>query len=221
MKHLVIILLGTFGFTGVHAQKAVFDSKHYQSVIANAGVRSSAEITHQQYLSKINTDIDDLNTNTGSVVLAQNMIYCGLSNVNSALRDGMQVKYIASVSVDITAYLNDCLELTKEDPFLLVFAKPMTAELRRRCAALLSEVSGFVLKEGANVLADYNSRDELLQKVVTQLQIIDGLAYCAWRAMYWAKQQGLFKSMNPFRDFINHDRDYVTRIISQAKYLRP
>ncbi|NVM66926.1 hypothetical protein FHW88_005244 [Mucilaginibacter sp. SG538B] len=221
MKHLVIILLGTFGFTGVQAQKAVFDSKQYQSVIANAGVRSSAEITHQQYLSRINTDLDDLNTNTGSVVLAQNMIYRGLSNVNSALRDGMQVKYIASVSVDITAYLNGCLELTKEDPFLLVFAKPMTAELRQRCAALLSEVSGFVLKEGANVLADYNARDELLQKVVTHLQIIDGLAYGAWRAMYWAKQQGLCKSMNPFRDFINHDRDYVTRIISNAKYLRP
>ncbi|WP_432328090.1 hypothetical protein ACRQ5D_34120 [Mucilaginibacter sp. P25] len=221
MKNLISILLGTFCFTGVQAQKAVFDSKHYQSVIANASVRSSAEITHEQYLSKINTDIDDLNTNTGSVVLAQDMIYRGLSNVNSALKDGMQVRYIASVTLDITAYLNDCLDLTKEDPFLLVFAKPMTAELRQRCAALLSEVSGFILKEGDNVLADYNARDQLLQKVVTQLQIIDGLAYGAWRAMYWAKQQGLFKSMNPFRDFINHDRDYVTQIIRNAKYLRP
>jgi len=220
MKFLFILSVCIVLRYKAYSQKAVYDAQHFQSVIANAGVRSGAEQTHQQYLGKINSDIDNLNTNAGSVVLAQDMIYRGLSNVNSALKDGLEVKYMAFIVADIISYINQSTALVKDDPFLLVFANNIGAEMRRRSLALVSEVSGFVLKEGGNVLADYNARDELLHKVVTQLQIIDGLAYGAWRAMFWARQQGLVKSLNPFRDFINHDRDYVNQIILNAKYLR-
>jgi hypothetical protein len=219
MKTAVIVLICLVFFSGAKGQKAVYDAKHYQSVVTNAGVRSAAEQTHQQYLGRINTDIDNLNTNAGAVVLAQDMIYRGLSNVNSALKDGLEVKYMATVTADIISFIGQCAELAKDDPFLLVFANNIGTEMRRRSLALVSEVSGFVLKEGDNVLADYNARDQLLHNIVTQLQIIDGLAYGAWRAMFWAKQEGLIKTLNPFRDFINHDRDYAGRIILNAKYL--
>ncbi|UOE47826.1 hypothetical protein MTO98_25790 [Mucilaginibacter sp. SMC90] len=220
MKMIFIVLWAFLLADCADAQKAVFDAKHYQSVVANAAVRSSAETTHQQYLAKINTDIDNLNTNAGSVVLAQEMIYRSLSNVNSALKDGLEVKYMFFIVSDISSYVTQSLELAKTNPFLLAFANGMTNEMRQRALALVSDVSGFVLKEGSNMLADYSARDELLHKVVTQLQILDGLAYGCWKAMFWARQNGLFKSMNPFRDFISHDRDYVTQIIRNAKYLR-
>ncbi|SEO10154.1 hypothetical protein SAMN05192574_105306 [Mucilaginibacter gossypiicola] len=220
MKMIFIVLWAFILTEGANAQKAVFDSKHYQSVVANAAVRSSAETTHQQYLAKINTDIDNLNTNAGSVVLAQDMIYRSLSNVNAVLKDGLEVKYMLFIVSDIGSYISQSLVLVKADPFLLVFANGMTDEMRKRAAALVSDVSGFVLKEGGNMLADYNARDELLHKVITQLQIIDGLAFGCWKAMFWARQNGFLKSINPFRDFINHDRDYVTQIIRNAKYLK-
>jgi len=89
-----------------------------------------------------------------------------------------------------------------------------------RAIALVSEVSDFVLKEGGNVLADYNARDQLLAKVTQQLQILNALAYGAWRAMYWAKEQGLIASINPYAAWINHDKTFVAQIIGQAKYLK-
>jgi hypothetical protein len=70
------------------------------------------------------------------------------------------------------------------------------------------------------VLADYNARDQLLHKVVTQLQILDGLAYGAWKAMFWAKERGIIASLNPFRDYINKDIFFVSQIIQNAKYLK-
>jgi hypothetical protein len=201
------------------AQQYVIDPQVFASVTANAGVRSSAETTHDQYLGKINTNIDNINVNMGSVVLAQTMIYEGLSNVNSALKDGLAVKNLALIIADMSGYINQALELARADPALLLFAGRIADEMRTHSIALVTDVSGFILKEGSNVLADYNARDELLKKVTQQLQVLDGLAYGAWRAMFWAKQRGIIASLNPFAGYISKDKALVQQIISNSRYL--
>lgn len=200
--------------------EVIYDPQHFESVIANAAVRSSAESAHENYLGKINNNITDLNTNVGSVVLAQTMIYQALSNVNSALKDGLEVKNMALTVADMTGYINQALALAKSDPALLLVSANIAAQMRARADALVSDVSSFILKEGAGVLADYNARDQLLHRVIQQLQILDGLAYGAWKAMFWAKERGVIASLNPFRSFINHDRAYASQIIFKAKYLK-
>lgn len=204
----------------VQAQQYVVDPWHLSAVVQNSAVRSSAEATHDQYLSKINNNITDLNTNLGSVVLAQTIIYRSLSNVNSALKDGLAVKNMAVIIADITSYVQQALSLARSDPALLLVANGITSQMRTRATMLLSDVSGYILKDGDNVLANYSARDELLHKVTQQLQILDGLAYGAWRAMYWAKERGIISSLNPFAGFINLDKTIVNQIIQNAKYLR-
>lgn len=220
MKFLIIIILLIAGFRVASAQEYVIDYQHLVVVTENAAVRSSAEVTHDQYLGKINNNINNLNTNVGSVVLAQTMIYEGLSNVNSALKDGLAVKNMAVIIADMTGYIRQALDMAKSEPYLLVFAENISAEMQKRSLALVTDVSGYILKEGDNVLADYNSRDQLLRKVVTQLQILDGLAYGAWKAMYWAKERGVIASLNPFATYISQDSRIVSQIIQNAKYLR-
>lgn len=202
------------------AQQYVIDYQHLIAVTENGAVRSSAESAHSEYLGKINNNINDLNTNVGSVVLAQTMIYQALSNVNSALKNGLEVKNMAVIIADMTGYINQALAMARADPYLLVFANNISGEMKTRALALVSDVSGYVLKEGKNVLADYNSRDELLRKVTQQLQILDGLAYGAWKAMYWAKERGVIASLNPFAGYISRDKVFVVQIIQNAKYLR-
>jgi hypothetical protein len=221
MKCIILFLLSTLGISlSGHAQQYVFDPKYFASVEANQAVRSSAEETHNQYLGKINNNVENLNTNVGSVVLAQTVIYNGLSNVNSALKDGLEVKYMATITADMISYLNQALALGKSDPYLFLFATNIANEMKVRSVALVSEVSSYVLKSGDNILADYNGRDQLLKKVTNTLQILDGLAYGAWRAMYWAKQRGIIASINPWQDFINKDKYFVEQIINNAKYLK-
>jgi hypothetical protein len=220
MKTIITACLIFWNLPGLLAQQYVIDYQHVIAVSQNGVVRSGAESTHEQYLSKINNNINDLNTNVGSVVLAQTMIYEGLSNINSALKNGLAVKNMAVIIADMTGYINQALTLAKSDPYLLVVANNLAAEMRSRSLALVSDVSGFVLKEGNNVLADYNSRDQLLRKVTQQLQILDGLAYGAWKSMYWAKQRGLLATLTPFPDYINRDKTFVSQIIQNAKYLR-
>jgi len=218
MKRWLFCLLLYNGI--VQAQQYVVDPWHFAAVTENAAVRGSAEATHDQYLGKINNNITDLNTNIGSVVLAQTIIYQSLSNVNSALKDGLAVKNMAVIIADITSYVQQALSLAKSDPALLFVASSITSQMRARATLLLTDVSGYILKDGDNVLANYNARDELLRKVTQQLQIIDGLAYGAWRAMYWAKERGIISSLNPFSGYINQDKSIVSQIIQNAKYLK-
>lgn len=218
-KYLFLLYLFGLSFASV-AQEIVFDPQHLVSVVQNEAVRSSAESTHDQYLSRIHNNINDLNTNAGSVVLAQTIIYNGLANVNSALKDGLEVKNMAFIISDMTGYISQALTLAKEDPALLVFTEKIADEMRSRSLALVTDVSGYILKSGNNVLADYNARDQLLHKVTQQLQILDGLAYGAWKAMFWAKEKGILASLNPFAVFINRDKIFALQIIQNAKYLK-
>jgi len=221
MKRILFFLLSAFFFTlSAKAQEYVFDPQYFESVEANEAVRSSAEETHNQYLGKINNNLNTININVGSVVVAQTIIYNGLAEVNSALKDGLEVKYMATITADMISNLNQCLELAKAQPYLLLFATGIEHEMQLRAISLVSDVSGYVLKEGSNVLADYNGRDQLLRKVTQDLQILDSLAYGAWRAMFWAQQRGLFASLNPWQNYLNKDKFFVQQIIMNAKYLQ-
>lgn len=218
-KHILMAIL-CFILDKAYPQGMVFDRQRFNVVTANGVVRTTAEMTHNQYLGNIKSKVDDININASSVVLAQEMIYNGLSQVNSALKNGIAVKNMAVISADILHYLDQALILARNDPALLLVTRNIQSECRSRAIALVNDVSGFVLKSGSNMLADYNARDELLQKVVTQLQIIDGLAYGAWRAMYWAKEKGIIATLNPFQNFINQDRQLINQVILNAKYLK-
>ncbi|WP_183573794.1 hypothetical protein HDF18_08340 [Mucilaginibacter sp. X5P1] len=216
---LLLLLVLCLTFPAL-AQEYVFDQSYFESVVVNSGMRSGAENTHNKYLGQINNNLNTMNTNMSSVVLAQTMIYNGLANVNSALKDGLAVKNLSVIIADMMNYLNQCLIMAKAQPELLLFAQQIQQQMQVRAVALVNDVSGYVLKEGDNVLADYNSRDQLLRKVTMQLQVIDGLAYGAYRAMYWAKEHGIIASLNPFQAWINRDLSLANRIVDNAEYLK-
>jgi hypothetical protein len=219
MKILLLFAL-CFWLSAAKAQEYVLDPSYFESVTVNGAMRSGAEQTHDKYLGQINNNVNIINTNASSVVLAQTMIYNGLANVNSALKDGLAVKNLSVIVADMLNYLNQCLVMAKSQPELLLFAQNIEQQMQQRAVALVSDVSGYVLKEGDDVLADYNSRDQLLRKVTLQLQVIDGLAYGAYRAMYWAKERGIIASLNPYQAWINKDLTLANQIILNAKYLK-
>ncbi|NRF37548.1 hypothetical protein [Pedobacter foliorum] len=206
--------------TEADAQRVVFDRKHFQTVNENALVRQAAELNHNQYLEKIDQNLQTINLNVGTVLTAQAIIYDGLSNVNSALKNGRAVLQLGNTVADLINYSNQMVQMGRSEPYLLLFAEDFTNQMKARSVRLLTEVSGFVLKEGSNVLADYNSRDQLLRKITQELQLLVSLAYGAWKAMYWARERGILRSVSPFENFIAQDRQLVESIIRDSKYLK-
>ncbi len=219
----LIILLGLMLdlLQEAKAQYLVFDAQHLHSVIENTAARSGAESTHKNYLDKINDQIDKLNGNVGTVLLAQRTVYNALSNVDGALKNGLAVKNIALIISELQRNIGQAIMLARREPYLLLFAEKMSGVMTQRALALSHEVTRFTLNDGGKVLMDLNARDQLLRKITQHLQVLNGLAYSTWKCMFWAKQRGVIASTMPFSSYISADRAFIAQILQNAKYLRP
>lgn len=224
MKKLFVPILTalTFCFVSIktQAQTIIFDPSHFEIVMENGLTREAAESTHSNSLEKIKQDIDNINLNLSSVVLVQDMIHQALVTVDGTLKNGLAVKKIAGLVSDITEQCNQLAALAKDDPALLLFAQATAEQMKTRGVNLVSEVSAFVLKEGDNVLMDYEKRDFLLRKIILELQVMRALGYSVYKTMYWAKFNGVLKAANPFRDFINQDERLGDQLMLQYRILK-
>lgn len=148
-------------------------------------------------------------------------IYRGLSEVSSVMRSLLSVKDIVEIAQDIAQDANKAVSLARSDPELLFFAESGAREFKSRATNLAGEVSIFVLKGGKGSLMDSGERAKLLNNIVVQLSILRGVSYGIYRSMYWAKQRGFWKSINPYSGFVNIDKAIADDILFKAKMLKP
>lgn len=192
---------------------------------------AAAEAAHAAVInSQLNTTNDKLTliqrgqlAVTGQLVIVndlQDKIYKGLSEVSAVVRNLLAVKDIADISTDIVRDVNKAMDIAGSNPVLLLFAEEGAREFKRRATALATEVGSFVTVGGRQNLMDSGERAKLLNRIVTELTILRGVAYGMYRSMYWAKQRGILNSLNPYAGFINIDKRIAEDIVRNAKYLR-
>ncbi|RYY55496.1 MAG: hypothetical protein EOO05_19455 [Chitinophagaceae bacterium] len=222
MRYLIFItgLLLFFRAGSIKAQTIVFDPGHFAIVNENGGVRLAAENTHNNYLNTIRNRLEDINLNISSVVMVQTLIHNSLTQVNHALKSGIAATQVVQISSEIVRESNAMIAIASSEPYLLLFAEDVARQMKSRGINLVSEVSTFVLKEGSNILMDYEKRDALLRKVILELKVMRALCYSMGRSMYWAKMNGVLKTANPYRGFINQDTRMADDIIRSYQLLK-
>lgn len=221
----IVFLIGMLALMAARAYgqsyvTIIYDRKHLAIVGENAAVRSAAEVTHNSYLSTIRDRLEDINLNVSSVVLVQDMIHRSLTEVDQALRSGLTVRQIGQIGTEIIDECNLMLQTARDAPHLLLFAEDVARQMKDRGIRLAAEVSGFVLREGQNVLMDYEKRDALLRKIVLELRVMRALVYGMHRSMYYAKLRGVFRTLNPYSQFMDRDKRMVDDIIYKIKLLK-
>ena len=218
MKPWLFIILA-FYTTQLPAQTVVFDSNHFRIVNENGAMRNSSEMMYQQSLEGIIQNTDDIEVNTASLAMLQTIIHRSLSEVNEALKDAIQVKFIGQLFQMIHTNSNEVLDMASQDPILLLFAEEYISRAKERSISLVTEVSGFILNRENNLLINHNVRDELLSKVRTELQLINGYMLTVKNSMFWAKMNGVLKGLNPYQAYINQDINLINRILIQKEIL--
>jgi hypothetical protein len=220
MKKLFLFLLFT-GSIQVYSQTLVFDKNHFITVNANASVRNVSEIGYHKTLDIIRQNTDDIILNSSSLAMVQTMIVNSLTQVNEGFKDAIQVKMIAEAVLDISSVSAEAFQLASGNPVLFLFAEEYTAQAKTRSIKLVTEVSSLILKEGDNLLMNYNVRDELLNSVQKELQVILALVLSAKNSIYWAKTNGIIRSLNPFQSYLNRDLGLINELIIKQKILTP
>jgi len=142
----------------------------------------------------------------------------GLTQISGTLRNALTVKEIYDCSTDVLASSKKAVELAAGNPALVLFATKASGEFRRRAIAMTVEV-GRILTGGESNMMDAGERQKLLNYVHTEIRLLAATAYAVQYEMYYAKMNGVWNSLNPFRAWVNNDVAIMREIIEQAKRL--
>lgn len=220
MKYLLVFLLGC-GICSASGQTLVVDP-----AVSGAIAVHSSTINGQ--LNNTNSKLDLIQRGqlavSGQLVVVnnlQNRIYQGLSQVAAIINNLNTVKEIADCGIDIVKDVESAVSLARSNPALLLFAEQGARDFQTRATLLSADVGAFVLRGGNENLMDSGERGKLLNHIANQMRILRGIAYGMNRAMYWAKINGLFRSLNPWATWQNQDVRIATEVLNNAKYLKP
>jgi hypothetical protein len=220
LKTTILSIVLYLQIGNVRAQTLTVDPAVSAAIAVNAGVINGQ-------LNNTNNKLDLIQKGqlavTGQLVIVndlQNKIYQGLSQVASVINNLATIKEIAECGTDIIRDVEASVSLAKSDPVLLLFAEQGARDFKTRATMLAADVSSFVLK-GDNNLMDSGERGKMLNHIADEMRILRGIAYGMDRAMYWAKINGVFRSLNPWSEWQNQDVRIANDVLTNAKYLKP
>jgi hypothetical protein len=220
MKKLLILLFA-FWAKACLAQKIVVDPATTAAIAVNTGVMNSQ-------LNSTNNKLDLIQKGqlavSGQLLIVNNLqgkIYNGLSQVASVLNNLTTIKEIADCGSDIIKDIESSVQLARSNPVLLLFAEQGAKDFQSRAVTLATDVSAFVLKGGNGNLMDSGERGKLLNHIAQEMRILRGIAFGMNRAMYWARINGIFRSLNPWAEWRTEDVRIANEILTNAKYLKP
>lgn len=208
------------------ASKIGFAQELVADPTTSAAIAISASTINGQ-LNKTNDKLDliqkgQLAVSSQLVIVnnLQNKIYTGLSQVAAIVNNLSTVKEIAACGSDIVTDVESAVKEAASDPVLLLFAEQGARDFETRSVSLAADVSAFVLKGGKGNLMDSGERGRLLNHIADQFRILRGIAYGMERAMYWAKINGIFRSLNPWAEWQNEDVRIANDVLTNARYLK-
>jgi hypothetical protein len=214
------ILIWLLPFNTAKAQELVVDPAVSAAIAVNAGVINGQLNTTNNKLDLIQKGQLAVSGQLIIVNNLQNKIYQGLSQVASVINNLTTIKEIAECGTDIVNDVESSVKLAQSDPVLLLFAEQGARDFETRAATLAADVSAFVLKGGKSNLMDSGERGKMLNHIADEMRILRGIAYGMDRAMYWAKINGIFRSLNPWAEWQNQDVRIANDVLTNAKYLK-
>lgn len=219
-RHLVVLVCISALSLDVTGQVLYFDPVVSAATAAHASIINTQLNVTKDKLTLVERGQLAVTGQLGIVNDMQAKIYRGLSEVNSILVNLSDVQEISRVVIGMTDDINKGLAVARKNPVFLVFAEEQANFFYQRATKLSLEVSQFALKGGKNNLMDAGERSKMIAHILTEVLILRSLTYGMYRAMYYAQMRGLWKSLNPFQNYVNIDDQMLDGIMQRRKYLK-
>lgn len=177
----------------------------------------SASKTHKLQ-DKIKDAQDLITLETNRLKAVHNKFYKGLTEVSKSIKNAYQVVEAAKIVTRIINYQSDMLTAAQPNELALAFALKSERRMLVQATKLLTTIEAIVIKsKDKNVLLNAGQRTMMLNDILIQLRIMEAIS---WRSYYTVKtvvSQGIINSLNPFKDYVNRDKQIVTDIVMSIK----
>lgn len=215
---LILIVLGLLTEQGY--------AQIYTDPVTSTAILSTGS-HHNRNLDKTNDQLTLIQRGqmaiTGQLTVAndlQTKIFKGLSEVSSAVKTLLGVKEASDLVTQIFENVNKTLVTAQGDPVLLLFAEESARSFHLQSIELSTYVAESVLKGGKDNLMDAGERAKIMRHIIGELRALRGLSYSMHRSMYYAKMNGIFRSVNPWRTWVNRDAKIATEVVRDFDYLK-
>lgn len=142
----------------------------------------------------------------------------GLTQVSQTLNNALTIKEIYSTSVDIINDTKQTIDLAAGNPVLTVFAVNSAKTFKERAVLMTAEISR-ILASGETNMMDAGERQKLLNYIHTEIRLLGANVYMMKESMYWAKMNGIWNTLNPFRAWINQDEMIIKSVMQRSKQI--
>lgn len=181
------------------------------------GIRSELKKNNNE-LSAIKRGQLFLQTQLGLANDLQQKVLTGLQQVSGTLRNALTIRQIYETSADIIGEMQEVVEIAADNPQFSIFAYRSANIFRQRALELYAEVARILTEDEINLL-DAGERQQLLLRVYRDIRLLYGAAYSINFSMKTAIRTGFWRSLNPFKIWVNQDSRIMRDIIRNASYL--
>ncbi|KEQ30119.1 hypothetical protein N180_20710 [Pedobacter antarcticus 4BY] len=197
----------------------------YTDPAVSAAILSSSS-QHNNNLNKTNDQLTLIQRGqmaiTSELAVAngiQRDIYTGLTEISGAVKTVMGVQRAADYVTKIFDNVRKSIEVAQGNPALLLFAEKNARDFRKRSLELSTYVTEFALKGGKANLMDAGERAKIMRYIINELILLNGISYGMHRSMYYAKQNGIFRSLNPWQTWVNRDAQIARETVRDFQYI--
>jgi len=217
MKTSIIILFMCY------ASVLIAQTPYVDVLTAPAMIGMGSALSSQQ--NKTNNNLSAIQRTQvlieGQLFAANNLqqkIVDGLTQVSAALYDAYLVKDIYSNCEMIVSFSTEITRFAAQNPQFSIFAANSVKQFRNRSVQLSADVTKILTGGTANMM-NAGQRRELLRSLNTKTSLLASDAFYILHEMQSAKMAGFWKSINPFKSYIEQDARLMRQIIAQANAL--
>lgn len=216
---LILFIIGMLSLSALNAQVLTVDPTTTAAVGTSAALENNSfrDIKSKQDL------INTATTTTAATVEFLNQwhdrLYRGLKTVSGNVTNGYQVYRSGEKILKILELQREILELGRENPMALAWAVEIEKNMVKKAVEMYAQIQTVILKMNDDkVLMDAGERIQLMNIVLRDLQIMEGMLYYARRKVKWVISQGLINAINPFAQYVNRDAALVREILGKFRF---
>ncbi|WP_228455562.1 hypothetical protein [Chryseobacterium potabilaquae] len=216
---LFFVFIGSISIKGQQAQ-VVINEKLLAQLTKNQTARLQSDKLFFNSYEKQKQLYNDVKAKIAQVVAIQQYIYDNLVNVNSAIKQGKQLKYLHKYFGEIVQNSGEMLLLISKKTEYAVLLTNYYVQIEKEVLNLKITISEEILKEGNDFLMDPYDRELLLRKVFDKARLINGTILYINLVLKNAKNTPYIYQIPGLNNYINLDKIIVKDIISKYGILK-
>ena len=200
-----------------------------QKALNIAGIHQLVADSKSEY--DLQGEARNLQTVTTGNEQANNTMLAKLKNRYRQLQDRYQalgtVIDAANIGIQASPMMNRIVQyqagiyrIAEQNPLLISLAYQAEIEFAGKGRSLVNFLVGLCASIGPVNQMKASDRKILFDYILTELSNLQDLSDCLLTNMQYSQGMGLARSLNPFQNYIDQDKEIIKDIFNNAKYLK-